>query len=73
MNIGIISETKESAKVWNAFRFTVTARAQDQGVKLFLMEEAPECEVLTHEMSHDQSTQTGMNISQSWRNEVQRS
>ena len=49
MKIGIIIETKEYEKAWNAFRFAVTARKQDHDVKVFLMGEAVECEGLTHE------------------------
>ena len=48
MKIGIILETKEYEKAWNAFRFGVTARKQGYDVKLFLMGEAVECEGLTH-------------------------
>jgi uncharacterized protein involved in oxidation of intracellular sulfur len=49
MKIGIILETKEYEKAWNAFRFGVTATKQGHSVKLFLMGEAVECEGLTHE------------------------
>lgn len=49
MKIGIILETKEFEKAWNAFRFAVTARKKGHEVKLFLMGEAVECEGLTHE------------------------
>lgn len=49
MKIGIILETKEAEKAWNAFRFAVTARKQGHETKLFLMGEAVECEGLTHE------------------------
>ena len=49
MKIGIILETKEFEKAWNAFRFAVTARKQNHEVKVFLMGEAVECEGLTHE------------------------
>lgn len=49
MKIGIILETKEYEKAWNAFRFAVTARKQGHEVKFFLMGEAVECEGLTHE------------------------
>lgn len=48
MKIGIILETKELEKAWNAFRFAVTAKKQGHEVKLFLMGEAVECEGLTH-------------------------
>jgi sulfur relay (sulfurtransferase) complex TusBCD TusD component (DsrE family) len=49
MKIGIILETKEFEKAWNAFRFAVTSKKQDHEVKVFLMGEAVECEGLTHE------------------------
>jgi sulfur relay (sulfurtransferase) complex TusBCD TusD component (DsrE family) len=49
MRIGIIIETKELEKAWNAFRFAVTAKKQDHEVKVFLMGEAVECEGLRHE------------------------
>ncbi|MCX7026436.1 MAG: DsrE family protein [Spirochaetes bacterium] len=49
MKLGIILETKELEKAWNAFRFAVTARKQGHEVKVFLMGEAVECEGLTHE------------------------
>ena len=49
MKIGIILQTKEYEKAWNAFRFAVTAKKQGHEVKLFLMGEAVECEGLTHE------------------------
>ncbi|HCY43519.1 MAG TPA: DsrE family protein [Prolixibacteraceae bacterium] len=49
MKIGIILETKEFEKAWNAFRFAVTAKKTGHEVKLFLMGEAVECEGLTHE------------------------
>ena len=48
MKIGIIVETKEYEKSWNAFRFAVTAKKQGNDVKVFLMGEAVECEGLTH-------------------------
>jgi len=50
MKIGIILETKELEKAWNAFRFAVTAKKQGHEVKVFLMGEAVECEGLTHEV-----------------------
>ena len=49
MKIGIIIETKEFEKAWNAFRFAVTSKKQNHDVKVFLMGEAVECEGLTHE------------------------
>jgi sulfur relay (sulfurtransferase) complex TusBCD TusD component (DsrE family) len=49
MKIGIIIETKEFEKAWNAFRFAVTAKKQGNEVKVFLMGEAVECEGLVHD------------------------
>ena len=49
MKIGIILETKEYEKAWNAFRFAVTSKKLGHEVKVFLMGEAVECEGLTHE------------------------
>ena len=47
MKLGIIIETKESEKSWNAMRFAVTAKKQGHEVKVFLMGEAVECQNLT--------------------------
>jgi len=49
MKIGIIIETKEYEKAWNAFRFAVTAKKLGHEVKVFLMGEAVECDGLTNE------------------------
>jgi len=49
MKLGIIIETKEYEKAWNAMRFAVTARKKGHEVKVFLMGEAVEIESLTHE------------------------
>jgi len=49
MKLGIIIETKEYEKAWNAFRFATTAKKQGHNVKVFLMGEAVECETLTHD------------------------
>jgi sulfur relay (sulfurtransferase) complex TusBCD TusD component (DsrE family) len=49
MKLGIIIETKELEKAWNAFRFAVTAKKQSHEVKVFLMGEAVECEGLIHD------------------------
>ncbi|HDR7455512.1 DsrE/DsrF/TusD sulfur relay family protein [Bacillus cereus] len=49
MKLGIILETKEPEKVWNAFRFANTALKKLHKVKLFLMGEAVECESIEHE------------------------
>ena len=50
MKLGIILETKEYEKAWNAFRFANTALKSGHEVKVFLMGEAVECERLTHEI-----------------------
>jgi len=49
MKLGIILETKEFEKAWNAFRFANTALKNGHEVQVFLMGEAVECESLTHE------------------------
>jgi uncharacterized protein involved in oxidation of intracellular sulfur len=49
MKIGIILETKEYEKAWNAFRFANTALKSGHEVKVFLLGEAVECEQLIHE------------------------
>ena len=48
MKIGIIIETKEPEKAWNAFRFAVTSLKQGHEVKVFLMGEAVECQEISH-------------------------
>ena len=49
MKFGIILETKELEKAWNALRFAVTAHKSGHEVRVFLMGEAVECENITHE------------------------
>ncbi len=49
MKFGIILETKEFEKAWNAFRFANASKKTGHEVKVFLMGEAVECENLTHE------------------------
>lgn len=49
MKLGVIIETKEFEKSWNAMRFAVTAKKSGHEVKVFLMGEAVEIEYLTHE------------------------
>ena len=49
MKLGIIIETKEFEKSWNAMRFSLTARNSGHEVKVFLMGEAVEIENLHHE------------------------
>jgi uncharacterized protein involved in oxidation of intracellular sulfur len=52
MKFGIILETKELEKAWNALRFATTAKKNGHEVKVFLMGEAVECETLGSE-KHD--------------------
>lgn len=47
MKFGIILETKEKEKAWNALRFANTALKGGHEVKVFLMGEAVECECIT--------------------------
>ncbi len=49
MKLGIIIETKEYEKAWNAMRFAAAARHRGHEVKVFLMGEAVEIENLRHE------------------------
>jgi sulfur relay (sulfurtransferase) complex TusBCD TusD component (DsrE family) len=49
MKFGIIIETKEAEKAWNAFRFAVTSKKIGHEVRVFLMGEAVECVNVTHE------------------------
>ncbi|HBE02663.1 MAG TPA: DsrE family protein [Spirochaetia bacterium] len=49
MKFGIILETKEYEKAWNAFRFASASMKNGHEVKVFLMGEAVECENLSHE------------------------
>ena len=49
MKLGVIIETKEFEKSWNAMRFSVTAKKNGHEVKVFLMGEAVEIENLHHE------------------------
>jgi sulfur relay (sulfurtransferase) complex TusBCD TusD component (DsrE family) len=49
MKFGIIIETKEPEKAWNAFRFATTSKKNGHDVKVFLMGEAVECPTITHE------------------------
>ena len=63
MKIGIIIETKEFEKAWNAFRFAVTAKKQNNEVKVFLMGEGVECEGLTHDKFNvDEQLQAFINV-----------
>jgi len=49
MKIGIIIETKDPEKAWNAFRLAIAAKQKSHAVKVFLMGDGVECEGLTHE------------------------
>ncbi len=49
MKTGIILETKELEKAWNAFRFANTALKAKHEIKVFLMGEVVECEDIPHE------------------------
>ena len=49
MKIGIILETKEPEKAWNAVRFANTALKNAHDVRLFLMGEAVECVDINHD------------------------
>ena len=49
MKLGIIIETKEYEKAWNAMRLAVTAKKSGHEVKVFLMGEGVEIENLSHE------------------------
>ena len=49
MKIGIIIETKEYEKAWNAFRFAIVAKEQGNEVRVFLLGEGVECVGLTHD------------------------
>jgi len=49
MKLGIIIETKEFEKSWNAMRFAVASRNRGHDVKVFLMGEAVEIENLHHD------------------------
>ena len=49
MKFGIILETKEYEKAWNAFRFATASKKAGHEVKVFLMGEAVECENIAHE------------------------
>lgn len=49
MKLGLIIETKEYEKAWNAMRFAVGAKKKGHEVKVFLMGEGVEIENLTHE------------------------
>lgn len=49
MKIGVVLETKEHEKAWNAFRFGVKALENGHEVKTFLMGEAVECEAIVDE------------------------
>lgn len=49
MKLGIIIETNEPEKAWNAIRFGNTALKQGHEVKIFLMSSGVEIESIVHE------------------------
>jgi uncharacterized protein involved in oxidation of intracellular sulfur len=49
MKMGIIIETKEAEKAWNAFRFANSCLSRGHEVQVFLMGEAVECEQIIDE------------------------
>ncbi|MBN8707276.1 MAG: DsrE family protein [Bacteroidetes bacterium] len=49
MKLGIIIETNEPEKSWNALRFANTALKAGHSVKVFLMSAGVEVESITHE------------------------
>ena len=49
MTFGIIIETKEFEKAWNAMRFAVASKKSGHEVKVFLMGEGVEIENLRHD------------------------
>ncbi|WP_410511287.1 DsrE family protein [Paenibacillus sp. BR2-3] len=49
MKLGIILETSEPEKAWNAFRFANTSLNRQHTVQVFLMGQAVECEEIDHE------------------------
>lgn len=49
MKIGIIIETKEAEKAWNAMRFANQCAVENHEVKVFLMGEAVEIESINEE------------------------
>ncbi|MGB4588632.1 MAG: DsrE family protein [Clostridiaceae bacterium] len=49
MKFGLIIETKEPEKAWNAMRFAVASKKKGHEVKVFLMGEAVEIENLSNE------------------------
>lgn len=48
MKLGIIIETRQDEKVWNAFRFATTARKKGHEVKVFLLGDGVECEEISN-------------------------
>ncbi|MEI8216489.1 MAG: DsrE family protein [Eubacteriales bacterium] len=59
MKIGIILETKEYEKAWNALRFAVASKKKGHDVKVFLMGEAVEIETLSN-LKYDVSGQLNL-------------
>lgn len=56
MNIGIIFETKDCEKAWNAMRFALAAMNAGNQVKVFLLGDPEDIETLIHE-KYDVSAQ----------------
>ena len=50
MKFGVLIETKEPEKAWNGFRFGCSALEKGHDVKVFLMSEAVECELIEHDV-----------------------
>lgn len=50
MKLGIIIETKEYEKAWNAMRLAVTSKKNNHEVKVFLMGEGVEIENMEHDV-----------------------
>ncbi|CAM3353805.1 DsrE/DsrF/TusD sulfur relay family protein [Vagococcus fessus] len=50
MKFGIMIETKEPEKAWNGFRFACASLEKKHEVKVFLMSEAVECELIEHDV-----------------------
>jgi uncharacterized protein involved in oxidation of intracellular sulfur len=61
MKLGLILETKDPEKAWNAFRFAIASRKAGHETKIFLLGEAVECESLRHE-NYDVAGQLGVFI-----------
>lgn len=56
MEIGIILETNNPEKVWNAFRFAITALDENNEVNVFLLGDGVEAPDLDHEKFNPHGT-----------------